>query len=75
MSDAARKKTVNLLKEKGQVSEEVLNALLTVADGLNEHLHIYVTMFGPYASTDYMQGVETSVSFICNVIGELHDAS
>lgn len=75
MSDVARKRTVSLLKEKGQVSEEVLNALLTVADGLNEHLHIYVTMFGPHASTDYMQGVETSVSFICNVIGELHDAS
>lgn len=75
MSDAARKKTVNLLKEKGEVSEEVLNALLTVADGLNEHLHLYVTMFGPHASTDYMQGVETSVSFICNVIGELSDFS
>ena len=75
MSDAARKKTVSLLKEQGQVSEEVMNALLTVADGLNEHLHLYVTMFGPHASTDYMQGVETSVSFICNVIGELHDAS
>jgi len=75
MSDAARKKTVSLLKEKGEVSEEVLNALLTVADGLNEHLHLYVAMFGPHANRDYMQGVETSVSFICNVIGELHDAS
>jgi len=75
MSDAARKKTVNLLKEKGEVSKEVLNALLTVADGLNEHLHLYVAMFGPHANTDYMQGVETSVSFICNVIGELRDSS
>ena len=46
MSDVARKKTVNLLKEKGQVSEDVLDALLTVeADGLNEHLHLYVRCF------------------------------
>ena len=75
MSDAARKKTVNLIKANGEVSEDVINTLLTVADGLNEHLHLYVAMFGPHANTDYMQGVETSVSFICNVIGELHDAS